>query len=210
MMKFDILHQEHYSRGELLLRSILGFFYILIPHGFLLGFLGIAAGVLHFLTFWVVLFTGRYPESWFEFQVKYQRWNLRVSARILNMADGYPAFGLDAEDDKTTLEISYPTEISRGLVLVRAFFGFVYVLIPHGLILGVLGIGVLFVNFIAFWAVLFTAKFPRSMFNFQLSYLRWSQRVSNYLMYLTDQYPPFHGEPDSEDAGENILDADVH
>lgn len=209
-MKFDIVYQERYSRGELLLRSIFGFFYIIIPHAFMLSILGVAAVVLHFLAFWVILFTGRYPEPWFDFQVKYQRWSLRVSARIFNMADGYPAFGLNAQDEHITLEIEYPTNISRGLVLVRAFFGFIYVMIPHGLILAVLGIGVMFVNFLAFWALLFTASFPRGMFNFQLNYLRWSQRVTNYIMYLSDQYPPFHGEPDTADENDGLLDADIN
>lgn len=195
-MILEFKYQEHYSRGELLLRSILGLFYIIIPHAFLLFFVGIAAGVLQFLSFWIILFTGRYPESWFEFQVKYMRWSLRLNGRVLNIADGYPAFGLNAEDDNLIFEVPYPENISRSSVLLRFLFGFFYVMIPHGFILLLLGMAVNVISTIAWFLVLFTGKYPKSMFDFVVSYLRWSQRVSLYLAYMTDTYPPFSGEPD--------------
>ena len=71
-MKLTISHQEKYSRGELLLRTLFGYFYIMIPHGFMLAIVGIWSGILSFVTFWIVLFTGRFPESIFAFQVGYQ------------------------------------------------------------------------------------------------------------------------------------------
>ncbi|NQV52672.1 MAG: DUF4389 domain-containing protein [Flavobacteriales bacterium] len=196
MMTLEIKYQEQYSRGELLLRSFFGFFYIILPHAFLLLFLAIAAQVLSFLAFWVILFTGKYPQSWFEFQVKNMRWNLRLNARIYNLADGYPAFGLNAHDDHVTFDVAYPEQTSRSLTLIRALFGLFYVLIPHGFILWFLSIGVMFIQFIAWWAVLFTGRYPSSMFDFILEYLRWSQRVSLYLSYMTDTYPPFSGKRD--------------
>ncbi|GEM_PF-185461 len=199
-MILEFKYQERYSRGELLLRTILGFFYLILPHALLLGIFGIAAAVLQFLAFWVILFTGRYPESWFEFQVKYMRWNLRLTARIFNLADGYPAFGLNATDDNVTFEVPYPEKISRGLTLVRGLFGFIYVMIPHGIILSLLNVAVSLLSFIAFFAILFTGKHPKGMFDFVVYFLRWNQRVSLYLGHMTDTYPPFSGDPDPAPA----------
>ena len=198
MMTFDIKRQESYSRGELLLRTFFGFIYIMIPHAILLLFVGLAASVLNFLSFWIILFTGRYPESWFEFQVKYMKWNIRVNASFFNLVDGYPKFGLNQEHKGVHFDAAYPENISRGSVLLRFFFGWLYVMIPHGLILGILVYAVLIVNFIAWWAVLFTGNYPKSMFDFQVKYFRWSQRVSLYMAYMTDKYPPFTGSFDPE------------
>ena len=66
-MKIDIKHQERYSRGELLLRSIFGAIYIAFPHLFLLIFVSLWGAILSFISWWIVLFTGEYPQSFFEF-----------------------------------------------------------------------------------------------------------------------------------------------
>jgi hypothetical protein len=121
-MKLSIVHQESYSRLELILRTLFGAFYIILPH-FLISLWGI---ILSFIAFWVVLFTGRYPESMFEYQVQLLRWQIRVNARMSNLADDYPSFGLTAKDDHVSLEVPYPESISRGLLLLRVFFGVVY------------------------------------------------------------------------------------
>ena len=98
-MKLTIQHQESYSRGELLLRTFFGWIYIIIPHAFILLFVSLWGAILQFVAFWVILFTGRYPQSMFEFQVGLMKWNLRVSARLYNISDGYPAFGLERPCD---------------------------------------------------------------------------------------------------------------
>src|SRR6056297_2239494 len=113
-MKLEITNQQQYSRGELLLRFFFGWIYIAIPHLFLLLFISIASQVLTFIAFWVILFTGSYPESFFEFQVKVMRWSVRVQARLWNLCDGYPAFGFQAEDEFVQLEVKYPENLSRG------------------------------------------------------------------------------------------------
>ena len=68
-MKLNVKYQESYSRGELILRSILGLFYIMLPHMFVLIFVQIWASIVTFIAWWTILFTGRYPESFFEFMV---------------------------------------------------------------------------------------------------------------------------------------------
>jgi len=193
-MTFDVKYQESYSRSELLLRSFLGLFYIIIPHIFLLMFLSIWSSILSFITFWVILFTGSYPESWFNFQVQLMKWNTRVNLRIFNLSDGYPAFGLDVEDDAFKLDVPYPENLSRGTLLMKALLGFIYVMIPHGIVLSLRSYATIFLNFLAFWVVLFTGSYPESWFNFNVGTLRWGLRVNLYMGYMTDDYPPFSGK----------------
>ena len=90
-------------------------------------------------------------------------------------------------------DVEYPEKLSHGMVLVKALFGWLYVGIPHGIVLFVYGIAVAVVLFIAFWAILFTGKFPRGMFDFVVGYMRWSNNVNAYLSFMRDEYPPFSG-----------------
>ena len=87
----------------------------MLPHGFLLIFIGLWGKILSFIAFWIVLFTGEYPKSFFDFQVGLFRWGLRVNARYYNLCDGYPAFGINASDQFVKLEVEYPERLSRGL-----------------------------------------------------------------------------------------------
>src|ERR1044072_2604421 len=128
---FDIVHQDKYSRAQLILRTLFGQVFILIPHGFLLFFVGIGSAILGFIAWWAVLFTGKYPRSFFDFQVSLLKWHARVQARMWNLLDGYPAFGLSGQDDKVILNIPYPEKLSQGLLLLRLFFQFIYVIITQ-------------------------------------------------------------------------------
>lgn len=195
MLTFDIKHQERYSRGELLLRAIFGWLYIQIPHFFLLFFVGLWGTLLRFISFFIILFTGRYPQSFFEFQVQLIHWQTRLNARLFNLADDYPSFGLDATDQYVNVEVKYPERISRGLVLLRFFFGPIYVIIPHAFILFFRMIWSLILMFLAFWVVLFTGEFPSTWHDFIVGTLRWQTRVNLYMWYMTDEYPPFSGKP---------------
>ena len=204
-MYFNITKQEKFSRGELLLRTLVGAIYIGIPHGFMLAFYGIASQVLAFLAFWIILFTGSYPESFYEFQVKLIRWNLRVNGSLYNLIDGYPEFGLNGEHPLVQVVIPYPENLSRGKALLKFLLGWLYVGLPHLFVLyfRVLWTGVLY--FVSFWVVLFTGEFPESMFEFQVGTLRWSTRLNLYLSFMTDKYPPFTGQllPDEVEEAAN-------
>lgn len=190
-MTFNIKHAESLSRGELLLRTFFGWLYIFIPHAFVLFFLGLWGAILGFVSWWVILFTGRYPQSFFEYQVNLLRWRTRLSARQFNLADDYPAFGLTSVDPVIQVDVPYPQSLSRGMLLVKAFFGFFFVLIPHGFVLYFLAIAVLFINFIGWWIILFTGKLPVDLHDFIVGFLRWSTRVNLYMGNMTDVYPPF-------------------
>ena len=190
-MTFQIKHAEQLSRGELLLRTFFGWLYIFIPHGFCLLFVGLWSAILSFISFWVILFTGRYPQSFFEFRVGLIRWQTRLRARMFNLSDGYPAFGVGSIDPAITVDIPYPESISRGMVLVRLFFGIFYVAIPHGFCLYFLALAAFFASFIGWWVVLFTGRQPEGIHNFITGFFRWSTRVEIYMANMTDTYPPF-------------------
>jgi hypothetical protein len=91
-------------------------------------------------------------------------------------------------------KVDYPEKLSRGMLLAKIFFGWIYVLIPHGFMLWLYGIAAGVVQFIAFWAILFTGKYPKGLFDFMVGYVRWSTRVSAYMLFMRDEYPPFSGQ----------------
>ena len=193
-MTLTITHQDKYSRGQLLLRTFLGWAYIGIPHLFLLFFLSIWSAILAFVTFWVVLFTAHFPESIFEYQVNLQRWTWRLQATLGNLVDGYPAFGLKASGGNTTYEVSRPERVSRGLVILRLLLGVFYVGIPHGVCLLVRGIGAGVLMFLAWFVVLFAGRYPERWHDFVVGTFRWGTRIGLYLGYFTDEYPKFSGK----------------
>lgn len=190
-MIYTVKYAESLSRGELLLRSFFGIFYMLIPHFFCLFFVGLWGAILGFISWWIILFTGRYPQSFFEFQVGLIRWQTRLNARRLNLADGYPTFGVNGTDEATQVDIPYPEKISRGLLLVKTFFGLFYVILPHGFVLLFLSIGVVFAVFIGWWIILFTGQLPKGIHDFIVGTQRWALRVNLYMTNMTDTYPPF-------------------
>lgn len=190
-MKVSIRHAEAYSRGELLLRTFLGPIYILLPHVFVLLFVIIGVFFVNFVAFWAILFTARYPSGLWRFMVGFFKWQVRLNARLNNLSDGYPAIGVNGQDTETGLEIEYQETYSRGLVLARLFFGFIYILIPHGFCLLFLSIAAILVKIIAFWIVLFTGQYPKGMHDFMVGVVRWNTKVGAYYYNLTDEYPPF-------------------
>lgn len=190
---FNIQRQEAYSRKELLLRSLFGAFYLVLPHAIALFFVSALGSLLLFLTFWSILFTGRYPREWFDIQLGILRWNARLNASIFNCVDGYPAFGLSAQHPHLQLEVSYPETVSRSHVLLVGLIG-PFLMVPHLFILPIRGMWVLFLNFLAFWSILFTKRYPERWFNWFVEQMRWDTRITTYLLFMSTDYPPFTGK----------------
>ena len=92
------------------------------------------------------------------------------------------------------LEVEYPEKLSRGILILRLLLSPLYVGVPHGLCLAVYGILVFFIVVASFFAVLFTGWYPRDLFDLVVGFKRWELRVRAYLMFMTDQYPPFSGK----------------
>ena len=196
-MDFSITYQESYSRGELLLRSFFGWLYIMAPHAIVLMFVGLWSNVLSFISWWAILFTGRYPQSFFEFNVKTLSWMMRLNACSGNLIEGYPAIGPNGSHPAVTLTVPYPESLSRGKLLLRTFLGFIYVGIPHGICLYGRLIANAFAKFLTFWSIIFNGTIPRDWFDFQVGTLRWMVRLNLYMSNMSDTYPPFSGKPDA-------------
>jgi hypothetical protein len=97
-------------------------------------------------------------------------------------------------DSQVKFTVDYPEKLSRGMLIVKTLFGWLYVGIPHGICLALYGIAAFIVIFLSWWAILFTGKYPKSFFYFVLGYWRWQLRVYAYWGYFfTDKYPPFSG-----------------
>lgn len=193
-MKLSITHQSSYSRGELLLRTFFGWIYIVIPHVVVMMFVGIWANIIYMLSWWIVLFTGKYPKSWFEFMVKYMNWQLRLNASLNNLVDGSPAIGVNGTSDKVSLSVDYPATLSRGALLLRTFFGWLYIGIPHGICLMGRMFVQNFVTMLAWWVVLITGKYPDKWHAFSVGSIRWMIRINLYMMFMTDEKPPYTGQ----------------
>ena len=195
-VRFSVDYPERLSRGILIVRSVFGLIYVGIPHGIILGLYGAAAGTVEFIAWWAVLFSGRYPRGLFDFVTNYMRWTLRVNAYMAFFTDTYPPFSGDenVEGSPVRFSVDYPEQLSRGILILRSFLGIFYVILPHGLLLLFNGIAACAVQFVAWWAVLFSGKFPQGMFDFVVNYMRWGIRVNAYMAFLTDAYPPFTGK----------------
>ncbi len=138
----------------------------------------------YFAAFFTILFRGKYPGWWFKFLEEYLAFNERLTAYLFLLRDEYPAL---EEKQSVTLEIDRPTKLNNFLPLVKWILA-----IPHFVILMVLGFVVYAIILIAWFAILFTGKFPKGLFDFVVGYRRWNLRVSAYAIYLmTDEYPPF-------------------
>ena len=204
-MKLEVKYPESFSRKELLLRSFFGIFYIYIPHMFILSILSFGLSFVHLFATISIVFSGEYPKGMYNYTVNLFRWLARVHLRFYNLADGYPAFGLDKGDDALTMEFTYPEKIDKGSVIIRFLFGGFYVGIPHMFLLMFRMFANSFVSMIGFFSILFTGKYPKGMFEFSVGTLRWMFRVNEYMYYISDTYPPFSGKPLEQEQPVDVL-----
>ena len=183
------------SRGWWLLKWLLA-----IPHYVVLAFLSIAFLVVCIVAFFAILFTGKYPRGLFDFNTGVLRWTWRVGFYSYGAlgTDKYPPFSFEPDDNyPADLTIQYPATLSRGLVLVKWWL----LAIPHYIIVGIFqggGKGALglvsILAIIAAIVLLFTGKYPASIFDLVMGMNRWSIRVAAYASLMTDRYPPFRFE----------------
>lgn len=190
---------------------------LLVPHVIVLFFLWVAFPVVTVVVFVAILVTGRYPRALFDFNLGVLRWTWRVWAYGYGAlaTDRYPPFSLGAEPDyPATLDIPYPGQLSRGLVLVKWWL----LAIPHYLVIafftggggfvlwrwgeGWLGFDgglVALLTLFAGVALLFTGRYPRGIFDIVMGMNRWVLRVGAYAALMTDEYPPFRLDLGGED-----------
>jgi hypothetical protein len=145
-------------------------------------------GALFMVTLLMILFRQRYPKWWFDFARELSRFSARVTAYFALLTDEYPS---TVEEQRVHLEFDYPDDVERDLnrwlPLVKWFLA-----IPHFIVLFFLWIGAFFVVIVAWFAIVFTGRYPRGLFDFVVGVGRWSLRVYAYaFLLITDRYPPF-------------------
>jgi hypothetical protein len=146
-----------------------------------------AGGLLFFGPLLLILFRQKYPRWWFDWNLELQRFGNRVAAYLALMDDRYPA-----TDQHQSVHLDYPypdaeRDLNRWLPLVKWLLA-----IPHYIVLFFLEIAAVVVVIVAWFAILFTGRYPRGMFDFVEGVIRWHNRVIAYAWVLvTDRYPPF-------------------
>jgi len=150
-----------------------------------------AGGLLVFGPFLMILFRQKYPRWWFDWNLNLLRFSNRVWAYVALMEDRYPSTD---EEQYVHLDIAYPDarqDLNRWLPLVKWLLA-----IPHYVVLIFLWIGAVVVVVVAWFAILFTGRYPRGLFDYVEGVIRWGNRVTAYAFILTtDRYPPFQLRP---------------
>jgi len=135
----------------------------------------------------MILFRQRYPRWWFDFNLELNRFSARVGAYLVLLTDTYPS---TVEKQSVHLDVTYPEvkqDLNRWLPLVKWLLA-----LPHYIVLCVLFLAAAVVTVIAWFAILFTGRYPKALFDFIVGVGRWNLRVDAYAFLLTtDKYPPF-------------------
>jgi hypothetical protein len=145
-----------------------------------------SAGLLFFPLLLMILFRQKYPRWWFDWNLNVLRFSNRVTAYLALLDDHYPSTD---EEQSVHLDLAYPDagQLNRWLPLVKWFLA-----IPHYVVLIFLGIGAVVAVIVAWFVIVFTGRYPESLFRYVVGVLRWSNRVTSYAFLLvTDAYPPF-------------------
>jgi hypothetical protein len=164
-----------------------------IPHAIVLYVLGIISAVVALISWFAIVFTGKLPDGLAGLQALYIRYNNRYSVYVYFMREEYPPFtfetvATDPGDYPGVRTTVVPELENRN----RLTTGFRFILvIPHLIVLTLLGIAAAFAWIIGLFAVLFTGHWPAGLREFVVGVLRWSTRVAAYYTLLTDEYPPF-------------------
>ena len=144
-------------------------------------------GGLFVATMLMIVFRERYPRWWFDFARELVRFETRVAAYAALVTDRYPS---TVDEQSVHLEVDYPDveqDLNRWLPLVKWLLA-----IPHYIVLAVLGVIAVVVVVVAWFAILFTGRYPRALFDYVVGVGRWALRVQAYAFLLvTDRYPPF-------------------
>jgi hypothetical protein len=144
------------------------------------------AGITFLPLVLMILFRKKYPKWWYDWNLALTRFSFRVGSYFLLLRDEYPS----TDDEQAVhVEMLYPDTqvLGRGMPLVKWFLA-----IPHYIVLYFLFIATFVCTIIAWFAILFTGRYPRGLFSFIVGVLRWSFRVEAYaFLLITDRYPPF-------------------
>jgi hypothetical protein len=148
-------------------------------------------GLLFIPPLLMIVFRQKYPRWWFDWNLQLLRFSNRVGIYLALMDDRYPSTD---EEQAVHLEAPYPDArggLNRWLPLVKWLLA-----IPHYIVLAFLWLGAIIAVVIAWFAILFTGRYPRGLFDYVEGVIRWHNRVIGYaLILVTDAYPPFRLRP---------------
>jgi uncharacterized membrane protein len=148
--------------------------------------LTLVAGILFLPLVLMLVFRQKYPRWWFDWNLNLLRFSNRVTAYLALLDDRYPSTD---EEQSVHLDFPYPDsrQLNRWLPLIKWLLAF-----PHYVVLLFLWIASVVAVILAWFAILFTGRYPHDLFRFVVGVLRWTNRVNAYAFVLvTDQYPPF-------------------
>jgi hypothetical protein len=151
------------------------------------GVVGLAATIMAIISWFAIVFTGRQPRGLWDFTNFYMRWRGNAVAYMALLRDEYPPFGPGDGSYPASFSVAgFPETRNRWSVGLRLIYA-----IPQLIVLFFLGIAWLVTVVIAWFAILFTGRYPEGLYTFGVGYMRWSFRVDAYLLLMRDEYPPF-------------------
>ena len=149
------------------------------------GLLGLVACLAAVIAWFSIVITGQHPDGLWKMGAFYLRWRVRAMSYLMLLRDEYPPFGDDAYPAELTLA---RPDGSRDRLTV--FFRLLLA-IPHMILLFLLGVAWAFTTTVAWVIILFTGRYPETLYGFAIGVLAWDVRVESYVLLLTDEYPPF-------------------
>ena len=181
-INLKIEYSEKSNKSTALFRLVL-----IIPIVIILAIISSYAEALSLAVGLLILFREKYPKWWFDWNVGITKFTYRIVAYGLLMRDEYPSTD---DDQAVKVDIPYP-DVKKDLNRWMPLFKWILV-IPHLIVLLFIFIAVVVCSVFAWFAILFTGKYPKVIFDFVEGFLRWSLRVNAYAILLTsDEYPPF-------------------
>jgi hypothetical protein len=166
---------------------------LVIPHVVVVYLLNIVSEVIGIVSWFVILFTGSLPEGLANLQVLFIRYSVRTYVYAGFLKEEYPPFTFDTTPadpgDDPHVRVDIALQLTNRNRLTTAFR--IILVIPQFIVLAFLGIAAFVAAVIAFFAVLFTGRWPDGLRDFVINVMRWSVRVQAYFLLLTDEYPPF-------------------
>ena len=181
-VKLKIEYPEKSNKSTAFIRVVL-----IIPVVTIIALISSYTEALSLAVALMILFREKYPKWWFDWNVGITKFIYRIAAYGLLLRDDYPSTD---EDQAVKVDILYPEvkkDLNRWMPLVKWCLA-----IPHFIVLLFMFIAVVFCSVVAWFASLFTGRYPKGIFDFVEGFLRWSLRVNAYVFLLTtDQYPLF-------------------
>ena len=180
-VQYSVTYVERHSRLTTFFRGLL-----VLPHSFVAGVWSIGANFCSFFQWWIIMFTGKRSQGLWLVQKSWLGYAARVQSYATYMFDKWPAFGAEADGEPITYSFDFEAKASR----LRTFFQ-PFIAIPAMFVMLFAGIGFLFYAFICFWAILFTGKQPRGLFDYMLKFHRFMVDFVAFNLYMTDSSPKF-------------------